>query len=163
MLLVNKNEKGIGLVEVIAALGLAVIILTTLVALSLFTLRSQVKSNLLLEGTKMANREIELVRAYRDTSLSWEDFISSLTSNNCYVACHVNFSGNMSIVSGPETINSGAANQISRQFRATKTDGTLLDLSSNVVRISVDVSWVVGEKTESTSVYTDLTSWTFIN
>ena len=83
----KKAQKGFALVEVIAALGVSALVITALISLSISTLRTSLDSELLLEGTKIANREVELVRAYRDgyesedTPRSWENFISAI--QNC--------------------------------------------------------------------------------
>ncbi|MFC1756146.1 hypothetical protein ACFLZK_02020 [Patescibacteria group bacterium] len=153
-----KNEKGIGLVEVIAALGLSIIVLTSLVSLSLFTIRSSLHSKLLLEGTKLANREIELVRAFRDAVPEWENtsdgFLDEMIT--CFDRCYMN---NLNVVNGVDVIGVGPE-QISRSFKATKTDGTTqLDPGDEEVRISVEVSWAVGTDTKYARLYTDLTNW----
>ena len=78
-------QKGVALVEVIAALGVSALVITALVSLAISTLRTSLDSKLLLEGTKLANREIEMVRAYRDKpDVSWEDYIKTLALDNGY-------------------------------------------------------------------------------
>ena len=167
-LALKNNEKGIGLVEVIAALGISVVVLTSLVSLSLFTIRSSLQSKLLLEGTKLANRELELVRAYRDASVEWEDgsdadsngFLDDVMScMNEANACHMDFSPAVSVDdSGPITQGSGAET-ITRYFLATRQDGTQLQAGDQVVRITVVVSWDIGNETKYARLYTDLTNW----
>lgn len=66
-----KTQSGMGLVEVIAALGVAILVISSLVALSIFTLRNASQSQLLLKATKDVNRQMELLRAFRDTSAVW--------------------------------------------------------------------------------------------
>lgn len=154
-----KKEEGIGIVEVIAALGLAIIVLTSLVSLSLFTIRSSLQSKLLLEGTKMANRELELVRAFRDSSAEWENgsndgFLDQMI--NCNTACHMD---GLTVDNGVDTVGSGPE-AITRSFSATKIDGTSqLTSGDEEVRISVEISWQVGDETKYARLYTDLTNW----
>jgi len=152
-----KNEKGIGIVEVIAALGLAIIVLTSLVSLSLFTIRSSLHSKLLLEGTKLANREIELVRAFRDASPEWENgsdgFLDEMIT--CTNGCYMN---DLAVVAGNDVIGVGPE-QTTRSFRATRIDGTQLLGGDEEVRISVEVSWFVGNDAKYARLYTDLTNW----
>ena len=161
----NKmNEKGIGIVEVIAALGISVIVLTALVALSLFTLRSSLHSKLLLEGTKLANREVELVRAHRDAVTEWENGTNGFLDDvlpcvDVANACHMNFAAGLGVdQTGADTAGSGAET-ITRYFIATRTDGSPLQAGDEEVRIAVVISWVVGEDTKYSRVYTDLTNW----
>ena len=157
----NKDQRGIGIVEVIAALGLAIIVLTSLVSLSLFTIRSSLQSKLMLEGTKLANKELELVRAFRDSSGDWENgsgsnaFLNQLIDNGCNTGCHMD---NLVVDSGKDTIGSGPE-EITRSFRATDVDGNPLGTSDQVVRISVEISWNVGTDTKYARLYTDLTNW----
>jgi Tfp pilus assembly protein PilV len=158
------NEKGIGLVEVIAALGVSVVVLTSLVSLALFTVRSSLQSKLLLEGTKLASRELELVRAYRDGSDEWENgsdgFLDEvMPCTNAANACHMVYSPGLSVdQSGAATEGSGAET-ITRQFTATRQDGTALQSGDEVVRIAVQVSWNIGNETKYARLYTDLTNW----
>lgn len=69
----KPNQEGIGLVETIVALGLGVVVLTALVSLSVFTLRTSTRGKLMLEGSKRANEQLELVRAYRDLRLQLQE------------------------------------------------------------------------------------------
>lgn len=158
---ISKDQRGIGIVEVIAALGLAIIVLTSLVSLSLFTIRSSLQSKLMLEGTKLANKELELVRALRDSSSMWYDnsgstgFLNQLRDNTCNTGCYMN---NLAVVSGTHTAGTGPE-AITRTFRATDIDGNPLDITDQVVRISVEISWDVGTDTKYARLYTDLTNW----
>ncbi len=155
-----------GLVEVIASLGIAIVVITSLVSLALFTLRSSLQSKLLLQGTKLANEELELVRAYRD-STSWTLFDAAMlncTASNCYIDSSITPLG------GTEVFNPGLTTQITRYFKAS--DPTLncsgsplvcaggpVNASSTIIRISVEVFWTVGSTTKYAHVYTDLSNW----
>jgi hypothetical protein len=158
-----KYQKGIALVEVIAALGIAVVAITALVSLSIATLRTSLDSKLLLEGTKIANREIELVRAYRDGN-SWEDFIIGIGDcDNEDVGCHVDYSSPLlTITSGSDVLGSGVE-AVTRKFVATDSNGGMIDPTvtplPDVVRISVSVNWFIGDQQKGSYIYTDLSNW----
>lgn len=153
-----KYQKGIALVEVIAALGVAIISITALVSLSISTLRTSLDSKLLLEGSKVANREIELVRAYRDQpTITWEDFIIDV--RDC-APCSMNVSGDLTVIEGVSKENEGQVEEIVRQFTATNVDGTSIGTDTpDIVRISVSATWEIGGKTKGAYIYTDLSNW----
>jgi len=152
---VIKNRKGIGLLEVIAALGITAVVLTSLVSLSVFVLRSSLRGKLLLEGTKISNREIELVRAYRDQpEVSWQAFVGSLSGHNCgSVHCHMSPNGT-EILSELVIRDGGTPQEISYGFLYEDLLG-----AGEIIRISVEVSWKDAGVTKSTRIYTDFTNW----
>lgn len=150
-------EEGIGLVETMIAIGIAIIVITALVSLSLFTLRSSLQSKLNLQGTKVANQQLELVRAYRDTQ-GWDQFISTLqvrncANNNCYVTT------GLSLVSGLGEINPGTAEEIDYYFRITDPEDGFVEWNEKLLRVSVTVHWVVGSEDRYTYNYTDVSDW----
>jgi len=156
------NNKGIGLVEVIAALGITLMTITALVSLALYTMRTSLQSKLTLEGSKMASREMELVRAYRDRSATWNDFVTALTSTGCEVdagagICHMGTDiATLAPLSGSfvETVDSQS---VTRSFSADLDPAGTGD--NNVVYITVTVSWSITGRTHQTNLYTYLTNW----
>jgi Tfp pilus assembly protein PilV len=148
----NNKESGIALVEVIAALGIAVVVITSLVALSLSTMRASLKSKLLLEGSKIASREVELVRAFRDNSPSWADFLA-ITGCTSLNPCSMYADGSGINTSGPTTEGSGTE-ILTRSLTATDTKG-----DGSIIRISVSVVWSVGNENHGSYIQTDLTNW----
>lgn len=72
-----KNNKAIGLIEVIVSLGISTIIITSLISLNIFTLRTSLKGKLYSEASNSTSKQLELVRAFRDT-YTWNEFISSM-------------------------------------------------------------------------------------
>jgi hypothetical protein len=162
-----KYQRGIALVEVIAALGVSALVITALVSLALSTLRTSLDSKLLLEGTKLANREVEMIRAYRDRSdVSWENFIQGLVaSENCVKGafCHMDKQFGHPVM-GEEIIGSGAE-KITVGFYITdpsRDDGLILDpyiSPPQVVRVNVSVKWKIGDKDKGSYIYTDLSNW----
>lgn len=151
-----KFQSGIALVEVIAALGIAVLAITALVSLSISTLRTSLDSKLLLEGSKIANKQVELVRAYRDGS-TWEEFVDAMSG--CSDVCYMD-SGTGELMEGVGTSGNGAE-QVSFQFTANDSTGSAVDINDppDVIRIKVAVTWVVGDETKGAYVYTDLSNW----
>ena len=89
----RANELGIGLVETLIAIGITTIIVTSMVSLSIFTVRSSLQNKLTLEGTQLANQQIEQVRAFRDAR-TWAEFLAAVDgtdgadcfSTDCYAA-----------------------------------------------------------------------------
>lgn len=157
------KQFGIGLVEVIAALGLSIIVLTSLISLSLFTVRSSLQSKLMLEGTKLANREIELVRALRDSSDEWENgsngFLNEVMVCIAGSPCYMN-AATLSVISGSNVINAGTPEELEIFFIAyDPNDETDLEITDEEVRVAVTVRWTVGGEDKYARLYTDLTNW----
>lgn len=153
-----SSQSGVGLVEVIAALGISIIVITSMVSLAVFTLRSSLQSKLLLQGTKLANEELERVRAYRDTR-AWTDFVTDLSSCTGNAKCSINNS--LVLATSDDVINLGTLEELHRYFRVSDQidgDGTI-EATDTVLRISVVTTWTIAGQTKSTYVYTDLSSW----
>ncbi len=155
-----KNQNGIGLVEVIISLGVAIVVITSLVSLALFTVRTSTQSSLQLESTNYANREMELVRAYRDKlvasdpSSAWSGFTGVVGNCTLLNPCSMNSDGSqvltgLSII--PATVTSPTPLQ--RGFTA------IVGPTGNTVSIAVTISWTLGGQNKSTSVYTILSNW----
>lgn len=161
-----KNQKGIALVEVIAALGVSAIAITALVSLSISTLRTSLNSKLLLEGTKIANREIELVRAFRDGEdpdeggpRSWVSFINAVKGCVALNPCYINDS-DISVVSGSKYRDEGTPEEIKWSFVVSDpVNNDSVGETDNIVRVSVSVNWTVGDQLKGAYVYTDLSNW----
>ena len=149
-----KYKNGIALVEVVAALGIAVVVITSLVSLAIFTMRSSLRSKLLLEGTKHASRQIELLRAYRDNpGITWDIFKNELDPN-CTGGDSCNINENLNITtgkadSGPDT---PPLEQVYRYF-------TVTNVTNDSVDITAVAEWQIGGETKSTHMYTTLTNW----
>lgn len=155
---IKKKESGIGLVEVIAALGIAVVVLTSLVSLSIFTLRASLRGKLLSEGSKFSNREMEWIRAYRD-STSWEVFkmaFSSCTSDFCHM--QMTAGSGVSPVSGKYVEYTDASgkptvNSVWRGFIVQ------IDDANDIVKVTTEASWLIGGQTKFSHIYTDFSNW----
>lgn len=154
-----KTSKGIALVEVIAALGIAVVVLTALVSLSLFTLRATLSNKLQLEGTKWATRESELIRAYRDQSdFTWAMFISNMTS--CTSPCCINTETDPISVQHTYCVASaGTPEEVIWSFTATNLTGGALTPTDTTARFNIKATWIVGGVLKQTNLYTDLSNW----
>lgn len=164
----RKSEDGIGLIETIAALGLAIVVITSLVSLSVYTLRSSSRGKLLLRGSKSANEQLELVRAYRD-SRSWDVFVNAVNASgcanngDCYMS--VDNSYNLVINSGVFTEEAGTVNELSYSFSVTDPvqeagDNTnIISTTDPVLRINIEVTWMVGNDAQSSHIFTDVSNW----
>ncbi len=139
-----------GLVEVIAALGISVVVITSLLSLTLFSLRTSLTSSLLMEGTKAANVETELIRAYRD-SIDWDTFSGEfLSCTDSSVGCHIDKTS-LKVTTGYESfVSSGVT--VTTGFYVTDSD-------TNIIHVTVKSSWDIGGQTKNTYVYTDFTNW----
>lgn len=171
MQLNNKSKQsnlGIGLVEVILALGLTIMVVTSLVSLSLYVLRSSLQSKLLLVGTKYVSSEIEMVRSLRDNQYTtWLEFLDLVKGCFDQNVCYVSNVTTPSISNGPRQIGSGAelvtvyftafvANSPDSYVQISTTNPGLLP---QVIRIKATAEWTIAGATKSTTVYTDLANW----
>lgn len=144
----SNNNKGIGLVETILALGIAVVVITALVSLAVYTLRSSQQSKYLLEGSKLATEHVELLRLYKDNA-GWSTFTGAVGA--CTGATHCSTDG-IDVVNTPATIQLSNNTSVQRYFT--------VDLSvTNVVRVTSIVEWQVGPDTKTTTIITDITNW----
>lgn len=80
----KNSQSGLGLVEVLLAFGISIIIITAIVSLSTFVLRTSSSSSRMMQGTRLMSRELELVRATRDKyvnqdGISWASFMSVIS------------------------------------------------------------------------------------
>jgi hypothetical protein len=154
-----EPEEGIGLVETVLALGLSIIVITSMVSLSVFTLRSTTSSKLLLQSSKLANEELELVRAYRDAH-DWDTFVAMMGTCEGPATCHVTTGGGLGVSTSAETVNVGGTTNVTRYFYASDAGGGgSIDSGDNLIGISVVLSWTLGGETKYAHNYTELSNW----
>jgi hypothetical protein len=159
----SNNEKGIGLIETIAAMGVAMIIVTSIVSLSVYTLRASTTSKLMIMGSKYATEELERLRAKRDTTNTWLSFYNSVVpacdtvGEYCYINSSLGIAQAVSTTG--EVINTGGGENMRRYFWVTNPNGGGLSPTQNILRFNVRVTWVVGGQTKNTYIYTDLSNW----
>ena len=151
------NKKGIGLVETILALGISIVVITSLVSLSLYSLRISQASKFQLQGTKLASEELERLRAARD-SMSWLEFITALSP--CINGNLCNIGSGLSIAQGAESIPiSGTSSVVTRSFTVTDPINGSFEGNEQVLRFSVVVTWTLGTAQKYARIYTDLSNW----
>lgn len=155
-LIVHKEQSGIGLVETIVALGVAIVVITSLVSLSVFTLRTSTESKRLIAGSKMANNELELVRAVRDSQTTWDDFINEVSNCTQGSPCYIN-SSTFSVQSGTKT----ADDVVVSFYTNDPINLDTVEITDTVVRINVIATWSIGTNTKNANIYTDLSRWRF--
>lgn len=149
------NQKGIGLIETLLAVGVGIIVITSMVALAVFTVRASLQSQLTLKGSQLASQEIELVRAYRDTR-TWSEFLTGM--NSCFTGdCYMSNVGSVAVASGQYSEGLGAK-EITRYFTLTNlTGGAIVD--AELVRVNVTVQWQIGDDIKTAHNYTELSNW----
>ncbi|MEN9389802.1 MAG: hypothetical protein RLY61_886 [Candidatus Parcubacteria bacterium] len=142
------NSKGIGLVEVILSLGIAVIVITSLVSLAVFTLRASQQSRYLLEGSKLASEEIELVRTFKDNSTTWSAFRTAINGCTSSSPCYIN-SGGTGRTGGKEGIDF-----MDRYFYAAQ------GASDQIYTITAVVEWRFGAGADKkTVIVSEVSNW----
>ncbi|HOM78185.1 MAG TPA: hypothetical protein PLT50_03215 [bacterium] len=175
----NKDQKfciychpssGMGLVEVLLAFGVSIIIITALVSLSTFVLRTANTSSRMMQGTRLVNKEVETIRVVRDIfvndpNLSWEDFYNLVqgcvavdasgnacpSATSCYV--DLNYSnyirnGSFSVPNENMTVCFGA-----------RLVGPAASPDSDKIDIIAVATWTIGGQKKYAHNYTRLTNW----
>lgn len=157
-----KNNKGLGLVEVIAALGISVVVITALVSLALFTMRTSLQSTQLMNSTKVVNEQLELVRTYRDSN-TWVDFTAGMEACRSLTKGCKFTSGTTTLPSATtlKTYSELGATELYVYFQAQNPEnsGATITSETKVVRVSVYAKWLIGKDAKQTSLYTDYTNW----
>ncbi len=166
-----KNQKGIGLVETVVALGVTVVVLTALVSLAVSTLRTSNLSKLKLRSSKFANSELELVRACRDAHQSWNAFLSTLSDNNCdSQGCYISVVGDgqlcatgsdLGVVADADgkVYDQGGPLELWVGFTVADSSDGSIDLNDEIVRVTVWTRSDTGGVVSENFIYSDLTDW----
>jgi len=126
-----KKSSGQSLVEMIIAIGIVLIIIVALVAVTTISVRNASFSRNQSLATKYAQETIEKVRAYREQN-SWEDF-----QTNC-----------SNVISG-----------ISLPSPFSFYSGTGCTCGSDSCDVKVIVSWTDNKGTHKSELTTRLTKW----
>jgi len=151
------NEKGLGLVEVVVAMGVAMIVITAMISLAIFTLKATTQSKGLLEATRQANKQMEKLRAYRDNYVAtqgWEDFYNLLTvAPNCSTNCSSNrvcYIDDNFVFHDDDNPNPAPTSC----FYATSVSE-----NNNVLNVVTVATWRIGGETKSAYSYSRLSNW----
>jgi len=156
----NLDENGLGLVEVIVALGVSIIIITAMISLAIFTLKATTQSKGLLEATRQANKQMEKLRAYRDNYIAthtWENFRNLLINGSGVGYCSTNCSsGHVCYIDdtfGFHGVDNPSIPPLSC-FYATAVSG-----NANVLNVVTIAPWIMGGETKSAYSYSRLSNW----
>ena len=122
----TRSERGQSMVEVVVAVGLILAAMTALLSLGVVSLRGASFGISKIKATRLANEELELVRAYRDT-VGWAGFVLDL--GECGSGCHI-ASDLTAVTSGTEPV----AESFTRCFTVVAEGGSKM-------RITAVVNW----------------------
>ncbi len=167
-----KLESGIGLVEVLLAFGVSIIIITALVSLSTFVLRSATTSSRMMQGTRLVNKEIETIRVVRDIfvndpDLTWEDFYNSVQGcvamdagdNVCPSgvggSCYMDINHPSYIRSGPFAV----PNENMTLCFGSRLVGPSANPDTDKIDIIAVATWTIGGQQKYVHNYTRLADW----
>ena len=131
----NKTSSGQSLLEVMVALGMSVLVLTSLVAVVVISIRNARFAKNQSLATKYAQEGIEKMRIYRDQVDNWATFKANCQNENVIGFTSVPSSFTASI---DECVEAGNPER---------------------VRITIKVSWTESNKTHKSQLTTYLTEW----
>lgn len=157
--------QGIGLVETIVAMGVAVIVITSMVSLSVFTLRASTRGKLYLRGSKLADQQIELMRAYRDTRVSWQQFLTDASGCGPGAPCNLSADPgnayNLKLYQSYYYENQNTPLEVRVTVNAidAQTGGAINVATTKIVRVTAQTRWKIGDQEKFNYVYTDLSDW----
>ncbi|MEK7595831.1 MAG: hypothetical protein AAB443_04575 [Patescibacteria group bacterium] len=164
------TEDGQALVEALIAISVAIVVVSALISLSIFSLRNSKESSYTAQATSIAQTQLEYARAYRDhSSVAWSGFVAlGQDSTACLFAPTISSvaSGNrcyfgLPLTSvGPPQLNRPAGSSAPFQYIIgfSCVAGTC-NQTGGTVRASVVVEWTVSGKSYSVYNFTDFTNW----
>lgn len=160
----RQNLPGQTLVETIAAMAVAVIIITSLVGLSITSLRYSNLSQGRAVATQLVQEEIERVRIFRD--LNGLPLLTS-TTNTSKLVCPSSGASFYIDRDGSDNLSLSAADRkesvtvsgisFSRYFRTCVA--SLLSGNPAVVQVTANVDWTDSSGSRVTRVTTYLSNW----
>ena len=143
----EARERGQTLFELVAAIAIGVIIVTSIVAAATLSLGNSNYSKNQANATRYAQEAQEWLRAQKDSS--WATF-SSKSGATPQTYC-------LSSLSWPSAGACGASNFISGTYFIRQVVLTTLDASTIEARVTV--TWTDGSGTHTSDVSTQFTSW----
>jgi len=126
-----KKIKGQSLVEMVIAIGIVLIVIVALVAVTTFSIRNAIFSRNQSLATKYAQEAIEKVRAYREQN-TWDNFKANCSN----VISEINLPTPFSFYSGTGCI-----------------------CEADICDVKVIVSWTDNKGTHKSEITTSLTKW----
>lgn len=161
----KNSQSGLGLVEVLLAFGISIIIITAIVSLSTFVLRTSSSSSRMMQGTRLMSRELEIVRATRDkyvnqAGLSWETFMNEISPckaiNNGTVCGSLACTINIQTLEVTHTV--GVSDNITYCFgsRPVVVGGQTATDKVDIISVA---TWTVGGQRKYVHGYTRLAKW----
>ena len=151
----TKLLSGQTLVETVAALAVAIIIVAALVGMSVTSLRASNLSRSKAIAAQLLSEETERARIYRDTN-SFSGLVAglSLGAQVCPVTIGpLYIDSGQTVVAGSEAVTTSALN-FTRSFVACFTN-----VAANVIEISATVSWTDSTGTHPVKSTTYLSNW----
>ena len=127
----KRSQKGQTLVEVLAGLGLILIVVTALIGMGVVALKASTSARNRTVAAKLANEGMELVRSERDQN-TWDDFVVLTWSDQVVTVGSVDFTRRTVVANTPD---------------------------SGKKQITVTVSWPESAGTKTTNVTSFLTDW----
>lgn len=142
-----RTSRGQTLIELLAALAIAVVVIVAIIALSTKALSNINFARTQSEANRYANELMEWLRSQRDES--WSTFASK-TGARCFPSSPIS-SWPLSGVCSSGNVISGT--QLLRSAVLT------LDAGTNTMTVAITVSWIDDKGTHSTNLNTKLTQW----
>ncbi len=169
---IKENQEGLGLMEVILAFGVSIIVVTALVSLATFVLRSSTESSRMMQATRLANQELERIRVVRDLyiadeDLNWSDFYNAIRdcafsdppcgegSATCSIDLTVAGTQNFIQYGNPPETDGITVCFAFREIR-TQPDDSIDTNKADIIAIG---TWVLGGERKYVHNYTRLSNW----
>jgi len=148
----NKKECGQSLVEIIVAVGLIFTAVVALLGLATLSMKGSGFGLRKAQATKLANEEMEFLRAYRDDH-GWGTLCSTVEGDcegsNCYAT-----PGNIT-VGDVDDSNS----PFIRYFRARNVNCSGDPNQPDVLRLDVYVEWSAHGEDKTVKISSELSNW----
>lgn len=154
-----KQSKGQGLVETLLAVAVVVIIVTALISLAVYSVRSSKEANNLAQASQLAAGQLEYARVLRDNpTITWAGFTSSMLTCAAAEGCHL--ISDVDPAKPPRLIYSRDSSipPFIYYFTVSCPIERCSD-SPSVIRVHVTVTWSVGGKSQQIFNDTDFTNW----
>jgi len=140
--MLKKNKTGFSMIGVIVALFVTSIALVSILGLATASLKSTETSQMKLVASGLAQEGIEIVRDMRKANLDWDNWYAAVVSGDYLIQYDSNSPSAYSDT--PLLINSDGLYQYDT---GTNTSFyrkiTLTKLSSNQVKVLVEVKWLI--------------------